>query len=315
MLLLPAAALCCLCSALVSMATKLIQDDLTLTRRVSEKVSFRCGRTDRCYNYYVYWYQKKESDTFRRILGIDRHSGALRKRYNHSQEDDFSAVNKGNDCELQIQRVKLSHSASYFCSCEDSGWYDYYMFGSGTKLIVTDDEVVKPVVSVYSATSRVQQQEEDSLLCVASAMSPPLVQISWRRRRKNGDLEELPSAEGKLLKLKVSGCTASTLKIPQRESGTYEYICSVKHEGGTVQDRKEIEAPVPSTSGPPEREPRHLPALQLTDYDPFQSECRVRLLTLLYSVLIVKSLVYCCGLCLLRILTNNTPCIHCTTAD
>ncbi|XP_041659784.1 immunoglobulin lambda-1 light chain-like [Cheilinus undulatus] len=319
MLLLPAAALCCLCSALVSTATELIQDDLTLTRRVGEKVSFSCGGTDQCSGSYVYWYQKKESDTFRLILDISRSTGALDKSYNHPQKDDFSAVNKGNGCELQIQRVKLSHSASYFCSfCFTVGRFG---FGSGTKLFVTDDEVVRPKVNVYSATSRVQQEEgeEDSLLCVALAMFPPLVQISWKKRRKNGDLEELPSAEGKLLNLKESGCTASTLKIPQRESGTYEYICSVKHEGGPAQDHIEIEgqapteAPVPSTSGPPEREPTDLPALQLTDYDPFRSECRVRLLTLLYSVLIVKSLVYCCGLCLLRI--NNTPCIHRTTAD
>ncbi|XP_041659570.1 immunoglobulin kappa light chain-like [Cheilinus undulatus] len=306
MLLLPAAALCCLCSALVSTATELIQDDLTLTRRVGEKVSFRCGGTDQC-GSYVYWYQKKESETFRLILDINRNSGALDKRYNHPQKDDFSSVNKGNGWELQIQRVKLSHSASYFCSC----WYsDYLIFGSGTKLIVTD-EVVRPKVRVYPAVTRVQQQEENSLLCVASAMSPPLVQIPWKRRTKNGGLEELPSAVGKLLNLNESGCKASTLRIPQRKESVFKYVFSVKHEGGTVE--AEI-GPAPTTSRPPERETTDLPALQTTEMY-FQVECRVRLLTLLYSVLIVKSLVYCCGLCLLRILTNNTPCIRRTTAD
>ncbi|XP_070830086.1 zinc finger protein 665-like [Chaetodon trifascialis] len=56
MLLLPAAALCCLCSALAAMAAELIQSDLTLTRRVGEKVSFSCGGTDQCDYDYVYWY-------------------------------------------------------------------------------------------------------------------------------------------------------------------------------------------------------------------------------------------------------------------
>ncbi|KAI3375167.1 hypothetical protein L3Q82_021072, partial [Scortum barcoo] len=54
MLFLPAAALCCLCSALVAMAAELIQEDLTLTRRVGQNVSFSCGRTDQCSGSYVY---------------------------------------------------------------------------------------------------------------------------------------------------------------------------------------------------------------------------------------------------------------------
>ncbi|XP_041659786.1 uncharacterized protein LOC121520418 [Cheilinus undulatus] len=287
MLLLPAAALCCLCSALVSTATELIQDDLTLTRRVSEKVSFSCGGTDQCSNSYVYWYQKKESETFTVILDINRNSGALDKRYNHPQKDDFSAVNKGNGCELQIQRVKLSHSASYFCSCWYSGLQWYRIFGSGTKLFVTDHEVLEPMVSLYSVACR-DQQEKSPLLYVASAMFPPLVQISWKRQKDNGPLEEVPPAEGEQLEIRESGRTSSILLI-KHGLYSYKYVCSVEHEGGTVE--------------------------ALTEDDPFRSECRVRLLTLLYSVLIVKSLVYCCGLCLLRILTNNTPSILCSCAN
>ena len=47
----------------------------------------------------------------------------------------------------------------------------------------------------------------------------------------------------------------------------------------------------------------------------FQSQCRVKLLCLLYTALIVKSLVYCCGLSLLMILRNNGPSTNCTHAD
>ncbi|CAJ1073069.1 uncharacterized protein LOC122993446 [Xyrichtys novacula] len=117
MLLLPAAALYCLCSALLSTAEDLIQEDLTLTRREGEQVSFSCDQTDRCDSSWVYWYQKKDSDTFKRILYITRGSGALGKGYNHPQEDDFSAVKIQNSWGLQIQTVKVSHSATYYCSC------------------------------------------------------------------------------------------------------------------------------------------------------------------------------------------------------
>ena len=65
----------CVSTALVAMAAELIQDQLTLTRRVGQSVSFSCGGTDQCDNNYVYWYQKKETDTFRVILDINKDSG------------------------------------------------------------------------------------------------------------------------------------------------------------------------------------------------------------------------------------------------
>ncbi|XP_060901476.1 immunoglobulin lambda-1 light chain-like [Labrus mixtus] len=322
MLLLPAAALCCLCSALVSMAAELIQDDLSLTRRVGEEVSFSCGGTDQCGSDYVFWYQKKDTETFRKILRIYRSNGDLDKGYNHPQKDDFSAVRKQNGCELQIQRVKDSHSATYYCSCRSvSLWYDHLIFGSGTKLFVTDEQVVKPVVSVYPAASRAQLEEKSSLLCVASAMFPPLVQISWKKQKGSGPLQDVKPAEAKRQELRESGCSASILTIPQREYSTYKYLCSVQHEWGTVTAQTGTEVSVPTTS----REPTDLPTLQPTDTQAptakpalqdagegvsFQSQCKVKLLTLLYTVLILKSLVYCCGLSLLRIFRNNKPSIH-----
>ncbi|XP_041659575.1 uncharacterized protein LOC121520267 [Cheilinus undulatus] len=296
--------------SLVSMATELIQDDLTLTRRVGENVSFSCGGTDRCLSSipFIFWYQKKESDTFRLILLIGSSDGKIYKGYNHPQEDDFSSVNKGNGWELQIQRVKLSHSASYFCSCYyDPVWitvggYNYFIFGSGTKLVVTDHEVLEPVVSLYSAASRDQQEEKSPLLCVASAMFPPLVQISWKRQKDNGPLEEVPPAEGEQLEIRESGPTSSILLINQTMINQYQYLCSVKHEGNSTSvsfhKDQQINPYEYLCSGRHEGGTEEAATGQ---DDPFRSECRVRLLTLLYSVLIVKSLVYCCGLCLLTL--------------
>ncbi|XP_072219549.1 immunoglobulin lambda-1 light chain-like [Leuresthes tenuis] len=315
MLFLPAAALCCLCSALVAMAAELIQDQLTLTRRVGQSVSFSCGRTDQFEGSgYVYWYQKKETEAFRLILDIDKNN--VSKGYGHPQKDDFSAVNKQNGCELQIQKVKLDHSATYYCSCvkRDGRTYGYLIFGSGTKLYVTDEQVVKPVVSVYPAASRVHLEGKSSLLCLASDMFPPLVQFSWKRQKKNGGLEELPPAEGEQLELRESGRTAAILLIRQQENSSYKYSCYVEHEGGTVEAQTQQELPAPAASCPPERDPADLPALQQADLS-FQSECRVKLLCLLYTVLIVKSLVYCCGLSLLMILRNKGPSTSCTHAD
>ncbi|XP_076732835.1 immunoglobulin lambda-1 light chain-like [Maylandia zebra] len=315
MLFLPAAALCCLCSALVTMAAEqLIQEDLTLTRRVGQSVSFSCGGTEQCADSYRYWYQKKEKETFKVILRIYTNDGSVYSDYGHPQKNDFSAEMNQNIFELKIEKVKLDHSATYYCNCLKST-NRYFIFGSGTKLSVTDEQVVKPVVSVYPAASRAHLEGNSSLLCVASAMFPPLVQFSWKRQKKNGrEAEELPPAEGEQLELREAGRTIAIRMLDGSHSDTYKYSCWVKHEGGTVEARTQQELPAPAASCPPEREPADLPALQPADLS-FQSQCRVKLLCLLYTVLIVKSLVYCCGLSLLMMLTNKGASTNCTHAD
>ncbi|CAJ1073071.1 immunoglobulin lambda-1 light chain-like%2C partial [Xyrichtys novacula] len=183
----------------------------------------------------------------------------------------------------------LTHSAAlrFLYDCF-SLWDYYHIFGSGTKLIVTDKPVVKPVVSVYPAASRAQLEGKSSLLCVASDMFPPLVQISWRRRVVGGSLKELSSAEGEQLELRESGRTVSIRVVDQDPVHTFKYLCTVLHEGGTVE-------------APCEQE---VPAVALVMF-----ESRVKLLSVLYSLLILKSLVYCCGLSLLTIFTNKPPSI------
>ncbi|XP_071348596.1 immunoglobulin lambda-like polypeptide 1, partial [Trachinotus anak] len=115
-----------------------------------------------------------------------------------------------------------------------TGWY-YPIFGSGVKLYVTDEQVVKPVVSVYPAASRAHLEGSSSLLCLASAMFPPLVQFSWKRQKEDGPLEELPPAEGEQLELTEPGRSAAIRVVDRDAFYTYKYSCYVKHEGGTVE--------------------------------------------------------------------------------
>uniref|UniRef100_A0A3Q1HY67 Ig-like domain-containing protein n=1 Tax=Anabas testudineus TaxID=64144 RepID=A0A3Q1HY67_ANATE len=191
--------------------SELVQDDLTLTRRVGQTVSFSCGRTDQC-DQYVVWLQKKETETFKLILRITTSSGYIYKGYNHPQKDDFSSVNYGNGWELEIKKVKVDHSASYYCFC--------YKSGSHSKNQLSLSSVGK-----------------SSLLCVASDMFPPLVQFSWKiqKKKEDGSWDESSPAEGEQLELRESGRSASILLLHQPQNSTYKYRCEVKHEGGTVE--------------------------------------------------------------------------------
>uniref|UniRef100_A0A7N9AZS1 Ig-like domain-containing protein n=1 Tax=Mastacembelus armatus TaxID=205130 RepID=A0A7N9AZS1_9TELE len=134
---------------------------------------------------------------------------------------------------------------------------------------------------------RAHLEGNSSLLCLASAMFPPLVRFSWKRQKENGQLEELPSAEGEQLELRESGRTAAILLVHQPENSTYKYRCYVEHEGGRVEAQTEQGNEGLVTV--------------------FSSDSA--------SLLIVKSLLYCCGLSLLMSLRNKGPSTCCSHAD
>uniref|UniRef100_A0A3B5R1E1 Ig-like domain-containing protein n=1 Tax=Xiphophorus maculatus TaxID=8083 RepID=A0A3B5R1E1_XIPMA len=214
------------------MATHLVQDDLTLTRRTGQSVSFSCGGTDQCGSNYVYWYQKKETETFRAILYISS-GGSPTKPYNHPQQDDFSAERDRSSSSLKINKVKLDHSASYYCAhgflYQSVSLWDEWIFGSGTKLFVTGRAVKKPEVTVCPVKTEGRVEGDTALMCLASAMYPPLVRISWKRQK--GSKEEPAPAEEKQQELSGSKSSAVIRLVKNETLYNYEYICEVQHEG------------------------------------------------------------------------------------
>ncbi|XP_077956118.1 uncharacterized protein LOC144405577 [Gasterosteus aculeatus] len=168
------------------------------------------------------------------------------------------------------------------------------------------EPVVKPVVSVYPAASSAHLQGRSSLLCVASSMFPPLVRFSWRRREENGSLQEKLPDDAEQLEFTESGRTASILLLHQQETSRYRYRCYVHHEGGKVEAPSEQEDRVPP-SAPPSASPSAPPAAppSAPPSAPGPSPYQVKLLCRLYVVLIVKSLVFCCGVSLVMVLRNT----------
>ncbi|XP_056452315.1 uncharacterized protein LOC130387315 [Gadus chalcogrammus] len=259
MLLLSRAAWSSLCLAVVAMAAELTQDQVSWTRRERKAVSFRCTNTEQCANNYIFWYQKKESETFTLILLIDDSNGGLDKGFKHPQKDDFSTVFKENSWELSLQEVKASHSATYYCSCWISG---------------VTQSVERPKVSVYPATGA-DLKGRRSLLCVARDMVPEEVRVSWRRRGGGGG----GGKDGEQLEPRGPTYAASILVMDPGETLTDQYICRVEHESGL----QEVEVPG---------------SLQVLS--------RARLASVLYTVMVVKSVLCCCGLALLLLHTNKT---------
>ncbi|XP_030608460.1 uncharacterized protein LOC115796276 [Archocentrus centrarchus] len=322
MLFLPAAALCCLCSALLTMAAQLIQDQLSQTGRAGETVSISCVGTDLCSKNYVHWYQKKDSKTFTVILTVNINNGNI---YSDLNQNIFSAIRKQNSCELIVAKISPTHSASYYCSCHKSAPHKFrfavnqniffplcrhtYLIpqrccdisecacrADAAELLLTvclccchtaDKPTVKPEVTVYSGASDAQRGGKSALLCQASGMFPPLVRFSWKRQKKNGPPEELPP--GEQLEIKESGRVTAIRVLEHGDIYSYKYYCYVNHEGNMAEEKpREIELPEPPPPPPP---PPHW--------------FKERLLCLMYTLLIGKSLVYFCGLSLVSIVRNK----------
>ncbi|XP_056452316.1 uncharacterized protein LOC130387316 [Gadus chalcogrammus] len=192
---------------------------------------------------------------------------------------------------------------------------DIPTFGRGTTLVVTDRSVERPKVSVYPAT-RADLKGRRSLLCVARDMVPEEVQFSWRRR---GGVEP-----------RGPTYPASILVIDQGETLMDPYICSVQHESGL----QEVEFPditltseghgmteMTLTSEGPGKTDVTLATAVTTDprrpgrpregpsdetHQSLQVLSRARLASVLYTVMVVKSVLCCCGLALLLLHTNKT---------
>ncbi|KAL0966734.1 hypothetical protein UPYG_G00299450 [Umbra pygmaea] len=185
------------------------------------------------------------------------------------------------------------------------------IFGSGTILYVKETYLVeKPKVTAYPA-SKPEPNGKTTLLCLARDMMPDLVKISWKMKDQNGQTVEVPQGEKEELIQRDEGKTTSMIIIDKEKSYSNKYSCSVKHEKGIQaveipndNPTKNILPTLAASTCPP-RNVKEKPMTATDDY--FRSVCSLNLASLAYTVMTVKSLVYCCGFVLLLRITGSRP--------
>uniref|UniRef100_A0A3B3YRE2 Ig-like domain-containing protein n=1 Tax=Poecilia mexicana TaxID=48701 RepID=A0A3B3YRE2_9TELE len=173
-----------------------------------QSVSISCG-TGQCGTNYVYWYQKKDTETFR------------------------------------FKTVSLIHSVYRFLTLkcvDDLKYFSFCLF-----LLCSGRKVVPPEVTVCPVKTKDRVEGNTALMCLASGMYPPPAQISWKRQK--GSKEEPAPAEEKQQEISGSRSSAIIRLVKNETLYNYDYICEVQHEGGKVTNQTRFKGTKSRSSG------------------------------------------------------------------
>nr|XP_040046886.1 immunoglobulin lambda-1 light chain-like isoform X3 [Gasterosteus aculeatus aculeatus] len=81
------------------------------------------------------------------------------------------------DYRLIIKNIEEGDSAVYYCNTWDNS-VNEWVFGQGTKLIVTSSSLRPPVLTVFPPSSAELQSNKASLVCLSS-QSGPFADVTW----------------------------------------------------------------------------------------------------------------------------------------
>ncbi|XP_071249652.1 immunoglobulin lambda-1 light chain-like [Salvelinus alpinus] len=91
---------------------------------------------------------------------------------NHQSKSDYRLI---------INSVEETDSAVYYCQTYDSSVKEY-VFGPGTKLIVTDGDLATPAVTLFPPSTEDLKSSRATLVCLTSNLSQKskgLADVSW----------------------------------------------------------------------------------------------------------------------------------------
>ncbi|NXE93341.1 IGL1 protein, partial [Menura novaehollandiae] len=172
----------------------------------------------------IHWYQQKEGEAPVRLLFVEGtevnvDSGFQANRY---MVDRISIQKR---CVLTIKDVIPHDAATYYCAYWDPHLRRYFVFGSGTKLIVSTKGSSQPANSEI-----LQKKHENQIMyvCLIEKFYPEVIRVTWTDEEKEitdnvvkGDTWQ-PTKEDDY-------SIASWLTVPA-ENKDKKYYCKYEHE-------------------------------------------------------------------------------------
>ncbi|XP_040919183.1 immunoglobulin lambda-1 light chain-like isoform X2 [Toxotes jaculatrix] len=168
--------LCTLITALtcVSGVTVVTQKPPVVTVRTGETVTMDCNLG---IDSAVRLYKQIPGGVPQFVLYFYHGSSAPTYGSGFSSPKFTSTHQSTSDYRLIINNVEEGDSAVYYCQTWDNSVAEY-VFGQGTKLIVTSSSLSPPVLTVFPPSSAELQSSEATLVCLSS-QSVPFADVSW----------------------------------------------------------------------------------------------------------------------------------------
>ncbi|XP_076739710.1 immunoglobulin lambda-1 light chain [Maylandia zebra] len=170
--------LCTLITALTYVDAVIVLTQTPAVHTVSpgQEVVLNCN-IERYDRNYVRWYKHVPGEAPRYVLRF-RHSSSSLEFGTGFTSDRFNSKSSSNiDYQFIIKRAETGDSAVYYCQTYDDS-ASAYVFGQGTKLIVTGSSLSPPVLTVFPPSSAELQSDTASLVCLSS-QSVPFADVSW----------------------------------------------------------------------------------------------------------------------------------------
>ncbi|XP_026020598.1 immunoglobulin lambda-1 light chain-like isoform X3 [Astatotilapia calliptera] len=163
------------CLTCVSGVTVVTQKPPVLSVRKGETATMDCnlGTVDS----YVYWYKQIPGGVPQFVLYF-HHSDSSPDYGSGFSAPKFTSTHQSTtDYRLIINNVEEGDSAVYYCKTYDDS-VDEFVFGQGTKLILTNSSLPPPALTVFPPSSAELQSNTASLVCLSS-QSVPFADVSW----------------------------------------------------------------------------------------------------------------------------------------
>ncbi|XP_038557750.1 immunoglobulin lambda-1 light chain-like isoform X2 [Micropterus salmoides] len=170
--------LCTLITALtcVSGVTVVTQKPPVVTLRKGETATMDCNLgtvTDDA----ARWYKQIPGGVPQYVLRFYHSSSSPTYGSGFSSPKFTSTHQSQSDYRSIINNVEEGDSAVYYCQTWDSS-VNEWVFGQGTKLIVTSSSLPPPVLTVFPPSSAELQSSKATLVCLSS-QSGPFADVSW----------------------------------------------------------------------------------------------------------------------------------------
>ncbi|XP_034046190.1 immunoglobulin lambda-1 light chain-like [Thalassophryne amazonica] len=126
------------------------------------------------------WYKQIPGGVPQFVL-VNYHSWSSPSYGSGFSSSKFTSTHQSQiDYRFIIKNVEQSDSAVYYCKTWDSS-VNEFVFGQGTKLIVTSSSLPPPVLTVFPPSTAELQSNKVSLLCLAvlSSGSKGLSDVTW----------------------------------------------------------------------------------------------------------------------------------------